>query len=120
MEKSGNAVKSELYIVGIGASAGGLEALQELFEFLPSDLGAAYVIVQHLSPDFKSMMDELLSKNTDMAVHQAQEGEVLKANTVYLIHFQQLTLCFACVAGLRFIKLTKFFALDIFVGKTIL
>jgi len=73
------------YIVGIGASAGGLEALQELFNELPPDLGVAYVIVQHLSPDFKSMMDELLSKNTSMAVHQAEEGEELKADTVFLI-----------------------------------
>ena len=52
---------SSHYIVGIGASAGGLEALQELFNLLPDNLGASYVIVQHLSPDFKSMMDELLS-----------------------------------------------------------
>lgn len=73
------------YIVGIGASAGGLEALQEFFDSVPSDLGVAYVIVQHLSPDFKSMMDELLRKNTDMSVHQAEEGEELKANTVFLI-----------------------------------
>lgn len=77
--------KASHYIVGIGASAGGLEALQELFSLLPTDLGASYVIVQHLSPDFKSMMDELLSKNTSMAVHQAVEGEELLANTVYLI-----------------------------------
>ena len=76
---------SSHYIVGIGASAGGLEALQELFNLLPDNLGASYVIVQHLSPDFKSMMDELLSKNTSMAVHQAVEGEELKSNTVYLI-----------------------------------
>lgn len=73
------------HIVGIGASAGGLEALQELFEGIPPDLGCAYVVVQHLSPDFKSMMDELLSKNTSMPTHQAREGEMLEANTVYLI-----------------------------------
>ncbi|TPV56499.1 chemotaxis protein CheR [Aestuariibacter sp. GS-14] len=73
------------YVVGIGASAGGLEALQQLFEKLPGDLGAAYIIVQHLSPDFKSMMDELLSKHTSMPVHQANEGELLQKDTVYLI-----------------------------------
>ena len=77
--------KEAQYIVGIGASAGGLEALQELFNVLPDNLGASYVIAQHLSPDFKSMMDELLSKNTKMAVHQAVEGEKLKPDTVYLI-----------------------------------
>ncbi|PMH46134.1 chemotaxis protein CheR [Vibrio sp. 10N.286.49.B3] len=73
------------HIVGIGASAGGLEALQTLFEYMPNDLGVAYVVVQHLSPDFKSMMGELLSKVTSMPATQAQEGEELKANRVYLI-----------------------------------
>lgn len=73
------------HIVGIGASAGGLEALQEFFAKVPANLGVAYVVVQHLSPDFKSMMDELLSKNTTMPTHQALEGEELQANCVYLI-----------------------------------
>ena len=48
--------EAPIYYVGIGASAGGLEALQELFDHLPAFTGAAYIIVQHLSPDFKSMM----------------------------------------------------------------
>lgn len=73
------------HIVAVGASAGGLEALQQLFSGLPSNLGAAFVVVQHLSPDFKSLMNELLAKYTDMPVHQAVEGEVLLANNVYLI-----------------------------------
>lgn len=73
------------HIVAIGASAGGLEALQLLFAKLPSNLGAAFVVVQHLSPDFKSLMSELLAKYTDMPVHQAQEGEQLETNHVYLI-----------------------------------
>jgi two-component system CheB/CheR fusion protein len=50
----------KLYVVGIGASAGGLDAIQQLFDHIPSDTGIAYVIVQHLSPDFKSLMPELL------------------------------------------------------------
>ena len=66
------------HIVGIGASAGGLEALQILFSELPSDTGAAYVVVQHLSPDFKSMMDQLLSKCTSMPVNVVKDGEVVK------------------------------------------
>ena len=73
------------HVVGIGASAGGLEALQILFDNMPDDLGVAYVVIQHLSPDFKSMMDELLSKNTKMPTHIALEGEELQANNVYLI-----------------------------------
>lgn len=73
------------HIVAVGASAGGLEALQILFGNLPCNLGAAFVVVQHLSPDFKSLMSELLAKYTDMPVHQAEEGENLIANNVYLI-----------------------------------
>lgn len=52
-----NAVKSK-YIVGIGASAGGLEALQKLLEALPSNTGFPFIIVQHLSPDYKSLLSE--------------------------------------------------------------
>ena len=73
------------HVIGIGASAGGLEALQGLFQAMPANLNVAFVVVQHLSPDFKSMMDELLSKNTLMPTHQAVEGEELKSNSVYLI-----------------------------------
>ena len=54
------------FVVGIGASAGGLEALERLFGALPADTGAAFVVVQHLSPDHKSMMDNLLARYTDM------------------------------------------------------
>ncbi len=73
------------HVIAIGASAGGLEALETLFDALPDELGCAFVVVQHLSPDFKSMMDELLKKHTNMPTHQATEGETLLANTVYLI-----------------------------------
>ena len=49
-------------VAGIGASAGGLEALQEFLTFLPSNTGMAFVIIQHLAPDHKSMLAEILSK----------------------------------------------------------
>jgi Chemotaxis response regulator containing a CheY-like receiver domain and a methylesterase domain len=52
------------HVVGIGASAGGLEALEALFENLAPNTGAAYVVITHLSPDFKSIMDELLARRT--------------------------------------------------------
>lgn len=78
-------IKPPSHIVGIGASAGGLEAIQALLDNTPVDLGVAYVIIQHLSPDFKSMMDELLIKHTKMPIHQVHEGEELLANNVYLI-----------------------------------
>ena len=56
------------FVVGIGASAGGLDALERLFQALPADTGAAFVVVQHLSPDHKSMMDNLLARYTAMPV----------------------------------------------------
>lgn len=73
------------YIVGVGASAGGLEALEKLFDALPADTGLAYVVVQHLSPDYKSMMVELLSKHTQMRVCRVENGMPVEPNTVYLI-----------------------------------
>lgn len=56
------------HFIGIGASAGGLEALQTLLQNLSDKTGACFIIVQHLSPDFKSMMLELLSKHTSMHI----------------------------------------------------
>lgn len=74
-----------LYYVGIGASAGGLEALQELFSHLPIDTGATFIVVQHLSPDFKSMMPELLGRTTSMPIQHVVDGVSVEANTIYLI-----------------------------------
>lgn len=73
------------FVVGIGASAGGLRALEEYFENMPSDSGAAFVVVQHLSPDYKSLMSELLKRRTNMAVQQVIEQVSLTPNTVFLI-----------------------------------
>ena len=73
------------HVVGIGASAGGLEALEALFENLAPNTGAAYVVITHLSPDFKSIMDELLARRTEMPVHVVNDGETLTANCVYVI-----------------------------------
>ncbi|MEB3178945.1 MAG: chemotaxis protein CheB [Nostocaceae cyanobacterium] len=74
-----------LFVVGIGASAGGLRALEEFFENLPIDSGAAFVVIQHLSPDFKSLMKELLERRTRMAIYRVTDGMVLEANSIYLI-----------------------------------
>jgi two-component system CheB/CheR fusion protein len=71
--------------VGLGASAGGLEALDAFFDAMPAESGMAFVVIQHLSPDYKSLMAELLSKHTDMAVRRAEEGMAVEANTVYII-----------------------------------
>ena len=55
-------------VIGIGASAGGLEALQQFFGCMPGNSGLSFVVVQHLSPDYKSFMADILGKHTDMQV----------------------------------------------------
>src|SRR5687768_2988035 len=73
------------FVVGIGASAGGLDPLVRFFGNLPKDTGMAFVIVQHLSPDFKSLMDELLARHTSLPIHLVEDGMPVEANHVYLI-----------------------------------
>ena len=75
----------KFFVVGIGASAGGLRALEEFFEHMPTDSGAAFVVIQHLSPDFKSLMKELLERRTRMAIYRVTEGMKLETNSIYLI-----------------------------------
>ena len=72
-------------IVGIGASAGGLESLEQLFSALPADAGMAYVVVQHLSPDFRSVMDELIGRKSNMPVHVVEDGMGVEPNHIYLL-----------------------------------
>jgi two-component system CheB/CheR fusion protein len=72
-------------IVGIGASAGGLEALTELLEKLPADLGAALVFVQHLDPRHKSNLVEILGRVTRMRVTEISDGARLEPNCLYVM-----------------------------------
>ena len=72
-------------LVAIGASAGGLEALEKFFAAVGADADAAFVVVQHLSPDYKSMMDALLSRHTAMPVVMAEHDMPLRAGHVFLI-----------------------------------
>ncbi len=72
------------YIIAIGASAGGMEEINSFFDHTPCD-GVSYVIVQHLSSDFKSRMVELLSKHSQLVVKEAKNGLAVDANKVYLI-----------------------------------
>ncbi|MDP2876076.1 MAG: chemotaxis protein CheB, partial [Holophaga sp.] len=71
--------------VAVGASAGGLEAIESFFTHMPMDSGLAFIVIQHLSPDYKSLMVELLSKKTAMPVHRAEDGMVVQPDNVYLI-----------------------------------
>ncbi|MDY3562423.1 PAS domain-containing protein [Gemmata sp. JC673] len=73
------------HVVAIGASAGGLEALEGFFDHTPIDTGMAFVVIQHLSPDYKSLMVELLSRHTRMRVLRAEHGMPLEPDSVYLI-----------------------------------
>ncbi|QGY47678.1 PAS domain-containing protein [Maribellus comscasis] len=75
--------KKNLWVVGIGASAGGLDAIQQLFDKLPNDTGSAFIIIQHLSPDFKSLMPELLAKHTKMKIFTAEDKQTIAANCIY-------------------------------------
>jgi two-component system CheB/CheR fusion protein len=72
------------HIIAIGASAGGMEEINSFFDHTPLD-GVSYVIVQHLSPDFKSRMVELLAKHSKLNVEEAKDGMDVKCNQVYLI-----------------------------------
>ncbi|HCS54621.1 MAG TPA: chemotaxis protein CheR [Planctomycetaceae bacterium] len=77
--------KQEFPIVGVGASAGGLEALEAFFDHMSPDSGLAFVVVQHLSPDFKSVMDELLARHTKIQIHRVTDGMQVEPNSIYLI-----------------------------------
>jgi two-component system CheB/CheR fusion protein len=80
-----DASKDSLPIVGIGASAGGLEAFSQLLSSLPASTGMAFVLVQHLDPSHESHLCEILSRTTKMPVAEATDGQALAANRVYVI-----------------------------------
>ena len=77
--------KPELTIIGIGSSAGGLEAIRELVVTLPSDLPVSYVVVQHMSPHHKSLMTELVARQADLVVNDVKDKTVPEPNVIYVI-----------------------------------
>src|ERR1700761_7303138 len=72
-------------VVGIGASAGGLAAFRSFFDNMPADTGMAFVLVQHLDPDHKSLLVELLRPHTAMHVVEAQDRTALVPNQIHVI-----------------------------------
>ena len=72
-------------IVGVGASAGGLDAFTQLLEHLPADSGMAFVLIQHLDPTHASFLRDALAKATTMTVSQAEDGTAVEPNHVYVI-----------------------------------
>ncbi|MBQ6385646.1 MAG: response regulator [Lachnospiraceae bacterium] len=72
-------------VVGIGASAGGLEALQQFLTFLPKDTGMAFVIIQHLSPDHKSLLVDILEKYTSLPIAEVEDDMQVRRNHIYIL-----------------------------------
>lgn len=71
-------------IIGIGSSAGGLEAIRELATNLPSDISCSYVVVQHMSPQHKSLMTTLIASETKLKVVDVTDGQLPEANVIHV------------------------------------
>ncbi|MCC6412788.1 MAG: PAS domain-containing protein [Saprospiraceae bacterium] len=80
---------SKFPVVAIGASAGGLEAMMELLKHLPPDTGMAFIYVQHLSPDHKSLLTEILSNKTRMKVQEIDDMDKIKPDNIFVIPYNK-------------------------------
>ncbi len=85
LNDAANAPETGFTVVGIGASAGGLEAFTQLLGNLPADTGMAVVLVQHLDPNHNSMLSDILGRATSMSVETATDGMAVAPNQVYVI-----------------------------------
>ena len=77
-------MKKQFPTIGIGASAGGLEPLEIFFKHVALSTSFAYVIIQHLAPNHKSLMDELLARHTQLPIRIIQHGMMLEKGHIYL------------------------------------
>jgi len=75
----------EFVIVAIGASAGGLEPIEQFFAHMPANAGIAFAVVQHLAPDHESALPHLLQKYTTMPVEQVRNSTKVAPDSVYII-----------------------------------
>lgn len=75
---------SSFFVVGIGSSAGGLDALEKFFQNMPENTGMAFIVVSHLDPTHISIMPELIQKTTQMKLFQAEDGMKVEPNHVYV------------------------------------
>lgn len=80
-----NPVEASFPIVGVAASAGGLEAFTQLLSHLRTDTGMGFVLIQHLSPEHDSLLSEILTRATPLPVYQVQNGMTVEPNQVYVI-----------------------------------
>jgi len=77
--------KYDHHIVAIGASAGGLEAIHEFFDSMPDTPNLSFILIQHLSPDYKSLLVELVSRHTHMQVYEAEDNQNIERKCIYVI-----------------------------------
>ncbi|MEL6979429.1 MAG: CheR family methyltransferase [Pseudomonadota bacterium] len=83
-EEAGAPPTDPFRIVAVGASAGGLEPIEQFFDEIPEGGGIAYVVVQHLSPDFRSMMAELLQRHSTLKIVKIEDGMAIRPEVIYL------------------------------------
>ncbi|MBD3884554.1 PAS domain-containing protein [Phormidium tenue FACHB-886] len=84
-ELTGEPIEAPFPIVGVAASAGGLEAFTQLLSHLPIDTGMAFVLIQHLAPDHESLLSEILNRATQLSVREVQNNTTVEPNQVYVI-----------------------------------
>ncbi|MBD1867232.1 PAS domain-containing protein [Cyanobacteria bacterium FACHB-471] len=84
-ELSGEPIEAPFPIVGVAASAGGLEAFTHLLSHLPTDTGMAFVLIQHLAPDHESLLSEILARATQLPVREVQNNTTVEPNQIYVI-----------------------------------
>src|SRR6202521_1724810 len=84
-EPSRSKEKKIIAVVGVGASAGGLEAFSELLRNLPSKTGMAFILIQHLDPHHPSQLVQILTRETSLTVKEATDEEILRPNQIYII-----------------------------------
>src|SRR5665647_3619478 len=82
--------KKSFPIVRVGASAGGLEAIETFFANMPTNVGMAFVVIQHLSPQHKSILGDILKKDTPMQVVEVQDGMNIVPSCIYSVSYTHL------------------------------
>lgn len=84
-QKDKSTGSDDIMVVGLGASAGGLKALEDFFDALPKNTGMAFVVIVHLAPDHESSMTEILQEHTSLTVNKIEKRTKIRANNVYII-----------------------------------
>src|ERR1700683_3710996 len=90
MDKMEHRSSNQFPVVGVGASAGGLEAFKRRLKAIPESSGMAYILVQHLEPNHESMLPEILQKNTQIPVEEITDNVHVDPNHIYIIPSNKL------------------------------